>query len=128
MSTGRRGPAPEVSVRIDELVLHGFDARDRDAIAAALVRELSRLITVEWRGGIGRLPAGAGIVDAVDAGEIPIARGAAPDDIAARLAPAIHAALHSTARAATSSSGGSIATTAARSHAAPTTRPDGATP
>lgn len=35
---------PRVEILIDELVLHGFSAADRDAIGEALQRELGRLV------------------------------------------------------------------------------------
>jgi hypothetical protein len=36
---------PNVALKIDELVLHGFAPGDRHRIAAALRREMTRLIT-----------------------------------------------------------------------------------
>jgi len=45
---------PNVALNIDELVLHGFAARDRHRIAEAVQREMTRLITLHgmpdaWR-------------------------------------------------------------------------------
>jgi hypothetical protein len=74
-----------VNVRIDELVLHGFDPRDRLAIGAAVERELARLM-VTSAGDPGRL-AGA---DRVDGGSFAVARDAPPSAVGAEIARAIH--------------------------------------
>jgi hypothetical protein len=77
-------PGGGVRVRIDELVLHGFDPRDRLAIGAAVERELARLFAAERAGAA---PAGA---DRVDAGSFEVPRDAAPGAVAAEIARAIH--------------------------------------
>ena len=38
---------PNVALNIDELVLHGFAPGDRHRIAAAIQREMTRLITLQ---------------------------------------------------------------------------------
>jgi hypothetical protein len=76
-----------VNVRIDELVLHGFDPRDRLAIGAAVERELARLMASE--GDPGRL-AGA---DRVDGGSFGVARDTAPGAVGVKIARAIHGGL-----------------------------------
>lgn len=58
----RRGP---VEIHVEELVLHGFAARDRHRIAAALERELARLVerdgAAQWsaRGDRGMIDGGS---------------------------------------------------------------------
>jgi hypothetical protein len=76
-----------VNVRIDELVLHGFDPRDRLAIGAAVERELARLLAGE---GSSPRPAHA---DRVDAGSFEVARDARPGAVGAEIARAIHGGL-----------------------------------
>jgi hypothetical protein len=56
----------KIELVIDELVLHGFDPRQRHAIGDAVARELTRLARAharEWRGhqsmNVARLDAGA---------------------------------------------------------------------
>jgi hypothetical protein len=76
-----------VSVRIDELVLHGFDPRDRLAIGAAVERELARLLAAEGPGA-GRVGA-----DRVDGGSFAVASDAAPGGVGVEIARAIHGGL-----------------------------------
>lgn len=53
-----------IRVRIEELVLHGFDPRDRRAIAEAVREELGRLLAVQ-----ALTPSTHNFIDA---GEVPI--------------------------------------------------------
>ena len=69
-------PARGVEVQIEELVLHGFDARHRLAIAEALEGELAALI----RGGEPIAGWGDG-APRVDAGSFEVAEGAAPASV-----------------------------------------------
>lgn len=85
-----------LTVRIEELVLHGFAPGDRHRIAEALEHELARLLTergapLTWPGDAGR--------DAVDAGAFQIAAGARPDVIGGQIAEAIFASLAATSPA-----------------------------
>jgi hypothetical protein len=79
-----RGP---VSVRIEELVLHGFDPRQRLAIGAAVERELARLLA---SGGEPTRLAGT---HRVDGGSFGVARDAAPGAVGVEIARAIHGGL-----------------------------------
>jgi hypothetical protein len=56
-----------VTIHIDELVLHGFDPRDRHAIGDALRDELAALVA-----GGRALPGGSANIDRLDAGSIAI--------------------------------------------------------
>lgn len=59
-----RSPAVEVS--IDELVLHGFERRDRDALVRGLEHELSRLVAESPPGFFGH----ERTIDHLDAGTV----------------------------------------------------------
>jgi hypothetical protein len=73
-----------VHIRIDELVLHGFDPADRLRIGDAAEEELARLAA---RHG---LPAGASRhTDALDAGAMTLPAGATPRAIGAAIARAV---------------------------------------
>lgn len=51
---------PRIEFLIDELILHGFSAADRDAIGDSLSRELGRLATagdISALGGLADIPA-----------------------------------------------------------------------
>lgn len=88
------GPAGYgLDLRIDELTLHGFRPGDRYAIAAAVERELSRLLIEE-----GAPALDAGSVFRVDAGTFEAPHDATPDTVGTQVARAIHRSL-STARA-----------------------------
>jgi hypothetical protein len=73
-----------IELRIDELVLHGFDPRDRIAIAAAVERELASLLAA-------REPAGLRDGDAarLDAGSFELPHDAAPATMGAEIARAV---------------------------------------
>jgi hypothetical protein len=76
----------KVTLRIDELVLHGFPPGDRYRIAAALEAELVRLI--EARG----IPSGltdSGTVPVLDAGSFHLAPGTRPQQIGMQIAQAL---------------------------------------
>ena len=93
MSRRQRGPArgqpnrPEaVEVAIDELVLHGFDARDRLGIADAVQAELARLLAEP---GAPVLAGPARAEERLDAGAVSIIAGASARDIGAGIAGAV---------------------------------------
>ncbi len=70
-----------VTVHVDELVLHGFDPRDRHAIADAVHAELAALFTAS-----PPQPSGSTSTDVIDAGSFPIdgvRSPSAPHEIAA---------------------------------------------
>ena len=75
---------PAFDVRIDELVLHGFDPRQRVAIGAAVERELAALL----RSGDARGAARAGS-SSVDAGSFAVPHDAPPAVVGAHIARAV---------------------------------------
>ena len=77
--------APRVEVEIGDLVLHGFDPADRDAIAEGLRAELARLLG--RRDGAASLSARH--VDRIDAGAVEIPSGASPSTVGGRVAGAV---------------------------------------
>jgi hypothetical protein len=80
----------ELRLHIDELVLHGFDPRDRLAIGAAVERELARLLVGE--GDSEGLSGGAAA--RVDGGSFDVAHEAPPGVVGVEIARAIHSGLH----------------------------------
>ncbi len=73
------GPA-KIRVEIDEVVLHGFDPRDRHSIGDAVQSELARLLTAaapDLAAAGDRQRIDAGRFDAAGAGPAAIGRGAA---------------------------------------------------
>lgn len=85
MKAGRR-----VEIVIDELVLRGFSAADRDAIGASLSRELGRLVEA------GDIPALAGLGDipALRAPNVTLQAGAKAAMVGGQVARAVHASLN----------------------------------
>lgn len=79
-----------VTIEIDELVLHGFPAADRHAIADALETELARLVAE--RGLPAGLADGAGAALA-PSGRFTLAPGAAGASVGAGAVEAIYQAL-----------------------------------
>jgi hypothetical protein len=83
----------EIRLHIDELVLHGFDPRQRHAIADAVQAELTRLLT----DSLGELDSVKPISSAdhrrVDAGAFTHAPDALPLEAGASLAAALHTAI-----------------------------------
>ena len=73
-----------VELRIDQLVLEGVERADAPAIAAALERELGRLLAAEpgWGSGVSR--------DRIDAGAIDLPGRGSPELLGARIAQAVH--------------------------------------
>ena len=83
----------EVRFHIDELVLHGFDARQRHAIADAVQTELTRLLTDSF-GDPDSLKAIPSVNHRrVDAGTFTYAPDTLPPAAGASLAAALHAAI-----------------------------------
>ena len=78
---------PDVELHVEELVLHGFARRDRQAIGEALRGELARLIAE--RG----LPAGLSAADgaaSLDGGAFRASPGQRPAEVGAAVANAIY--------------------------------------
>ncbi len=81
---------PDLSVRIDELVLDGFAPGDRYRISEAVERELARLLLERspsspagWTGDVGQIDGGSF--------ELDLLRG--PSAIGRRIAEAVHGGL-----------------------------------
>ena len=77
----------DVEVHVDELVLHGFPARDRHAVGEALRAELARLIA---EGGV---PARLALADGaarLDGGSFRASHGQRPADVGAAVARAVY--------------------------------------
>jgi hypothetical protein len=96
----RRGT---VDLRIDELILHGFTARDRDRIAASLERELSRLIA---QGDPAHLPTNSIQLDRIDAGSFHLDPAAGPNHIGRTVAQHVYRQLSPSVSAAPAPIGG----------------------
>jgi hypothetical protein len=83
----------EIRLHIDELVLQGFDPRQRHAIADAVQAELTRLLT----DSLGEPDSVKAIPSAdhrrVDAGAFTHAPDALPSEAGASLAAALHTAI-----------------------------------
>jgi hypothetical protein len=80
---------PPLDLRIEEIVLHGYDPGDRRAFADALQRELTALFAQPQRAGWPAEAAGSAHLS-LNAGAIEIAHGARPHTVAAQVAGAIH--------------------------------------
>jgi len=76
-----------VELHIEELLLHGFPPAQRAQIAAAVQRELARLIA---EAGAPAAWASGAQVNRVDGGSIAAAPGAAPEAVGAQVARAIY--------------------------------------
>ena len=84
---------PNINLHIDELVLHGFAAGDRYAIADAVQSELSRLLSLHSAAVETRFsPANRSIQPRVDAGtfQVTLAQG---HSIGVQIAQAVHGGL-----------------------------------
>lgn len=78
MNHSPRRRSPSVHLHIEELVLHGFPAGDRERIARAVERELTRLLEKDG------IPAGwheGTAIPRLDAGSFTVERGATPEGI-----------------------------------------------
>ncbi len=79
-----------VIIDIEELVLHGFPAGQRYAIAEAVERELARLVNEQGApSGLATAPDAL----AVDGGAIRLTAGARPQQVGAQVARAIYGGL-----------------------------------
>jgi hypothetical protein len=94
-AAGSRQPAagkarPSVEIEIEELVLHGFAPGDRYAIAAAVQRELARVLADR---GVPRGWAQGLDAARLDAGAFDVALGGSADAIGAQVAGAVYGGL-----------------------------------
>jgi hypothetical protein len=78
---------PDLELYIEELVLHGFAARDRDRISAALQQELTRLFTEQ---GIPPTLTQGGQIAQLNGGTFNITAGTRPDIIGTQIAQSIY--------------------------------------
>lgn len=79
--------ASAIEVSIEELVLHGFGAGDRYAIAEAVERELARLLAEQ---GAPPFFMQEGAVARLNAGSFAAAPAAMPETLGARIAQAVY--------------------------------------
>lgn len=77
-------------IEIEELVLHGFPAGQRYAIAEAVARELARLVDEQ---GVPSGLAAALDAPAVDGGAFRLVAGARPQQVGAQVAQAVYGGL-----------------------------------
>ena len=84
---------PRIEFLIDELILHGFSAADRDAIGDSLSRELGRLAAA------GNLSALDGLADipALRTTNISLSAGARPETVGVQTAQAVFGSLRGNA-------------------------------
>ena len=80
-----------LELHIDELVLYDFPPEQRQAIAAAVERALSRLFTER---GLPPLLAQGGAIPQVEGGPFDAVPGAAPEAVGAQVAQAIYGGLN----------------------------------
>jgi len=85
---------PNIKLHIEELALHGFAAGDRYSIAAAVERELSRLLTKQFADP-GSLSLWNSNTEAarLDAGAFQVDPGSKPNSIGTQIAQAVHGGL-----------------------------------
>ena len=76
-----------VELHIEELLLHGFEANQRDSIGAAVEREITRLFT---EGGIPTLMAQNQEIAYCEATTFRVTPDANPEDIGTQIAQAIY--------------------------------------
>jgi hypothetical protein len=102
---GRSTPTRHATVElhIDELILHGFPARDRHRIAAALERELSRLIAQD---DLAHLQANSIQLDHLDAGSFRLDPAAQPSHIGRTVAQRVYGQLSPNVSVTTAPTGG----------------------
>jgi hypothetical protein len=92
--------SPRIEVIIDELVLHGFEARQRDEIAAALRTGLAAALQ-------GWAPAAGGSADHLEAGSFALPDAAPPALVGQRTARQIRQALDAKGARSNTRQGGS---------------------
>ena len=100
-----------VDLHIEELVLHGFAARDRNRIAREVERELTRLISERKLPGLGENRA----FERIDGGVFQVRAGARPEATGTQIAHAIYRGLQQQTRASNRAQGTRRTTGAPRS-------------
>jgi hypothetical protein len=86
-----------IDLHIDELVLHGFAARDRHRIAEAMQRELTRLITADGQASFLKNPRS---LEAINGGAFKVQANAKPQTAGIEIARAVYRSMRQPARAA----------------------------
>ena len=86
---------PDIDLRIEELVRHGFDPADRYRIGVALERELARLFAEQ--GAPKSLMRGAEL-PTLSLGSFQVRQGAKPEVVGAQVAQAVYKGLNAGAR------------------------------
>lgn len=81
-----------IEVTIDELVLHGFAASDRYAIAEAVQRELARLVAAQ---GVSPSLARGGETACLNGGAFPAVPGMGGDKLGSLVAQGVYRGLNS---------------------------------
>ncbi len=84
-----------IELHIEELVLHGFAARDRHRIAAALQAELARLLAAEGQANLLKGPLS---VETVNAGAFKVQANAKPQATGTQIAQAVYRTMKREAR------------------------------
>jgi hypothetical protein len=85
----RRRGQPTYEVHVEELVLDGFQPGDDRAIAAALQRELKRLLQREGLSSLGQMGRGSLAVARIDAGALTLRMDSSAGEIGAAAARSI---------------------------------------
>jgi hypothetical protein len=81
-------PAPNITLRIGEVILEGVSPREWRRIEDELRRELERLLASEGGSDVAEISVS---IDTLDAGEFEIRPGQLPSEIGRRLARALFA-------------------------------------
>jgi hypothetical protein len=90
MNNRKHNDQRAITVHIEELILHGFPAQDRDQIARSVESELTRLLR---QGEIpSSLPHG-GVIREIDGGTFQIQRGAKPQAIGEQISRNLYGGL-----------------------------------
>ena len=85
---------PNIHLHIEELVLHNFAARDRYAIADAVQKELSRLLSLQVGAqGLASSLSGHSATSRLDAGTFQVKENSKPGSIGSQIATAVHGGL-----------------------------------
>lgn len=79
-----------IELHIEELVLHGFSPRDRDAIGEAVRNELSRLFAEQ---GVHPTLSKHGAVERLDGGSFNVKSGAKAQTIGTQVAQSVYGGL-----------------------------------
>jgi hypothetical protein len=83
---------PNIELEIDELVLHGFGAIDRETLGLVVQQELARLLADGGvSGGLGQ----GGEVSRLDGGTFSVAAGARAEVVGTQIAQSIYGGLGS---------------------------------